>query len=44
LFTQFQHVVAGNIEQFRDGSVQPILWTPQYKSGIMIYPYAAAKK
>jgi branched-chain amino acid transport system substrate-binding protein len=44
LFTQFQHVAAGNIEQFRDGSVQPILWPPQYKSGTMIYPYAAAKK
>jgi branched-chain amino acid transport system substrate-binding protein len=44
LFTQFQNVVAGNIEQFRDGSVQPILWPPQYKSGTMIYPYAAAKK
>jgi hypothetical protein len=24
--------------------VQPILWPPQYKSGTMIYPYAAAKK
>ena len=44
LFTQFQHVVAGNVEQFRDGSVQPILWPPQYRSGTMIYPYADAKK
>jgi branched-chain amino acid transport system substrate-binding protein len=44
LFTQFQHVVAGNVEQFRDGSVQPILWPTQYRSGTMIYPYAAAKK
>jgi branched-chain amino acid transport system substrate-binding protein len=44
LFTQFQNVAAGNIDQFRDGSVQPILWPPQYKSGTMIYPYAAAKK
>ena len=25
LFTQFQNVAAGNIDQFRDGSVQPIL-------------------
>jgi branched-chain amino acid transport system substrate-binding protein len=44
LFTQFQHVAPGNLEQFRDGSVQPILWPPQYKTGAMIYPYAAAKK
>ena len=44
LFTQFQHVAPGNLEQFRDGSVQPILWPPQYKTGTMIYPYAAAKK
>jgi branched-chain amino acid transport system substrate-binding protein len=44
LFTQFQNVAPGNIDQFRNGSVQPILWPPQYKSGAMIYPYAAAKK
>ena len=44
LFTQFQNVAAGNIDQFRDGSVQPILWPPQYKTGEMIYPYAKAKK
>ena len=44
LFTQFQHVAPGNLDQFRDGSVQPILWPPQYKTGAMIYPYAAAKK
>jgi branched-chain amino acid transport system substrate-binding protein len=44
LVTQFQNVAIGNIDQFRDGSVQPILWPPQYKSGTMIYPYAAAKK
>jgi branched-chain amino acid transport system substrate-binding protein len=44
LFTQFQHVAPGNLDQFRDGSVQPILWPPQYQTGAMIYPYAAAKK
>ena len=44
LVTQFQNVAAGNIDQFRDGSVQPVLWPPQYKAGTMIYPYAAAKK
>jgi branched-chain amino acid transport system substrate-binding protein len=44
VFTQFQNVAAGNLDQFRDGSVQPILWPPQYKTGTMIYPYANAKK
>jgi len=44
LFTQFQNVAAGNIDQFRDGSVQPILWPPDYKTGTMIYPYADARK
>jgi branched-chain amino acid transport system substrate-binding protein len=43
LFTQFQHVVANDLDQFRGGAVQPILWPPQYKTGTMIYPYAAAK-
>jgi branched-chain amino acid transport system substrate-binding protein len=44
LFTQFQNVAAGNIDQFRDGSVQPVLWPPKYKTGTMIYPYADARK
>jgi branched-chain amino acid transport system substrate-binding protein len=44
LFTQFQNVATANIDQFRNGSVQPILWPPQYKSGSLIYPYATAKK
>jgi branched-chain amino acid transport system substrate-binding protein len=44
LFTQFQNVAAGNLDQFRDGSVQPVLWPPEYKTGTMIYPYAAAQK
>jgi branched-chain amino acid transport system substrate-binding protein len=44
VFTQFQNVAAGNLDQFRDGHVQPILWPPEYKTGTMIYPYAAAKK
>jgi branched-chain amino acid transport system substrate-binding protein len=44
VFTQFQNVAPNDIEQFADGSKQPILWPPQYKTGDMIYPYAAAKK
>jgi branched-chain amino acid transport system substrate-binding protein len=44
LFTQFQHVVADNMDQFRGGAVQPILWPPEYKTGTIIYPYADAKQ
>jgi branched-chain amino acid transport system substrate-binding protein len=44
LFTQFQNVAANDLEQFSNGKVEPILWPPQYKTGDMIYPYAAAKK
>jgi branched-chain amino acid transport system substrate-binding protein len=42
VFTQFQDVQPNNVEQFRDGSKQPILWPSQYKTGTMIYPYAEA--
>ena len=44
LFTQFQNVAAGNVDQFRDGGVQPVLWPPEYKTGTMIYPYVNARK
>jgi branched-chain amino acid transport system substrate-binding protein len=44
VFTQFQNVVPGNIEQFANGSVQPVLWPPQYHTGKIIYPYADAVK
>ncbi len=44
LFTQFQNVAAGNIEQFGNGSAERILWPPQYKTGDMIYPFEAARK
>ena len=33
-----------NLDQFRDGAKQPILWPPEYKTGDMIYPYADARK
>jgi branched-chain amino acid transport system substrate-binding protein len=42
--TQFQNVEPNNVNQFRDGSKQPILWPPQFKTGDMIYPYANARK
>lgn len=44
VFTQFQNVAPGNIEQFANGSVQPVLWPPQYHTGKIIYPYADAVK
>jgi len=42
--TQFQNVESNNLDQFRDGKKQPILWPPQFKSGNFIYPYANARK
>jgi branched-chain amino acid transport system substrate-binding protein len=44
LFTQFQNVVAGDLDQFRDTKRQVILWPAKYKTGNMIYPYSEAKK
>jgi branched-chain amino acid transport system substrate-binding protein len=44
VFTQFQHVTANSIDQFKDTSHEVIVWPDQYKSGNLIYPYAEAKK
>ena len=44
LLTQFQNVEPNNLDQFRDGKKQPILWPPEYKSGNLIYPYGDARK
>jgi branched-chain amino acid transport system substrate-binding protein len=44
VYTQFQHVVPNDFEQFATGKVQPVLWPPQYKTGDIIYPYAEAQK
>jgi branched-chain amino acid transport system substrate-binding protein len=44
LTTQFQNVAPNNLDQFRTGSKQPILWPPEYKTGNIIYPYADARK
>lgn len=44
VFSQFQDVQAGNVEQFRDGSKQPVVWPAEYKTGTMTYPYAEAKR
>jgi branched-chain amino acid transport system substrate-binding protein len=44
VFTQFQNIKANDIDQFRDGSHEPILWPPEMKSGAIIYPFTAARK
>jgi branched-chain amino acid transport system substrate-binding protein len=44
LFTQFQNVVPNDLEQFRAGSKQVILWPAEYMTGNMIYPYGEARK
>jgi branched-chain amino acid transport system substrate-binding protein len=42
--TQFQNVEPNNVDQFRDGQKQPILWPPEYRTGEIIYPYENARK
>jgi branched-chain amino acid transport system substrate-binding protein len=44
LFTQFQNVAPNDLEQFRAGTKQVILWPAEYKTGNMIYPYGEARK
>ena len=44
VFTQFQNVDPNNLDQFKSGTKQPILWPPEYKTGDMVYPYADARK
>src|SRR3984885_14475372 len=43
-FTQFQHVTANSMDQFRDTTHEVIVWPNEYKTGTVIYPYADAKK
>jgi len=43
-FTQFQHVAANSIEQFKDTAHEVIVWPDEYKTGGFVYPYAEAKK
>jgi branched-chain amino acid transport system substrate-binding protein len=43
LFVQYQHVHAGDIDQFRHAGVQVILYPPELKSGAFVQPFAAAR-
>lgn len=40
---QFQHIQNGEIDTFRDSRLQVVVAPPEYASGSLIYPYAAAK-
>jgi len=44
VWTQFQNVAPSNLDQFRAGQVQPILWPAEFKTGNIVYPYADARK
>jgi branched-chain amino acid transport system substrate-binding protein len=44
VWTQFQNVQPNNLDQFREGKVQPIVWPLDMKTGTVIYPYADARK
>jgi branched-chain amino acid transport system substrate-binding protein len=44
VFTQFQGVQPGNIEQFKDTERQVVVWPEKHATGKFIYPYADAKK
>jgi branched-chain amino acid transport system substrate-binding protein len=44
VWTQIQNAQPNNLDQFRDGKVQPIVWPPEAATGKLIYPYAEARK
>ena len=44
VWTQVQNAQPNNLDQFRDGKAQPIVWPPEIKTGDLIYPYADARK
>jgi branched-chain amino acid transport system substrate-binding protein len=44
VWTQVQNAQPNNLNQFREGKVQPIVWPPESKTGNLIYPYADARK
>jgi len=44
VWTQFQGVADGSLEQFRELEHEAIVWPPDYRTGSFIYPYASALK
>jgi len=44
VWTQVQNAQPNNLDQFREGKVQPIVWPLSDKTGNLIYPYGNARK
>jgi branched-chain amino acid transport system substrate-binding protein len=44
VWTQVQNAKPNDIEQFRTGEAQPVVWPPESQTGKLIYPYAKARK
>jgi branched-chain amino acid transport system substrate-binding protein len=42
--TQVQNAQPNNLDQFRDGKAQPIVWPPDARTGTLIYPYEKARQ
>ncbi len=44
VWTQVQNAQPNNLDQFRDGKAQPIVWPPEARTGTLIYPYEKARQ
>jgi branched-chain amino acid transport system substrate-binding protein len=44
VWTQVQNAQPGNLDQFRDGKAQPIVWPLESETGTLIYPYEKARQ
>ena len=44
VWTQVQNAQPNNLDQFREGKAQPIVWPLESKTGDLIYPYSEARK
>jgi branched-chain amino acid transport system substrate-binding protein len=44
VWTQVQNAQPNNLDQFRDGTAQPIVWPPEARTGTLIYPYGKARQ
>lgn len=44
VWTQVQNAQPSNLDQFREGKAQPIVWPPEDATGTLIYPYGEARK
>jgi branched-chain amino acid transport system substrate-binding protein len=43
LQVQFQGIKGNGVGQFKDISTQVVVYPPEYKSGVVIYPYEKAR-